>query len=781
MKSTPLKTKSRDRVGEATYWLFISLLVGVPLAFSPAVYRMYSAPKFLLLLTGAAALLPFLMWTVMRSPERLAEIRRLLATRHVLLVSLYLIVIVISTPLGVSPVASLFGSSYDQMGLLTRLCFFVVFISLIVIGGAGEKRFRGVLWAMTLTGLAVATYAFMQFFGKDPFIQSRLYTFETEGGSLLRVNSTIGHSNYLGNFLLYVAPLGAGLGFASNERARRIGLTAAVLSTVAIVFSGTRGAWIGIVAAALVFFALARSPSSDKRHDSRRRTTIRWVGGAAIAILVLTAVVSLSPASRSIVLRARSLVHDDSGSGRTLLWRDSMKMVKDYALVGCGPEGFRKAFLPYKSDELARLAPETNNESSHNSFIDAAVSYGLAGAILYVAIIASSVSLLLNARRRATDRSARIIASALISSLAAVVVHNFFIFDQISTGLYFFVFAGLAQITSNNVAANTVARTERSDPRASRLKAENPEQASRSSPTYGRRLTMVLLVAASALFVIAAWYSIANMVADIEINRALASARAGRFDEVVEHGERAINCPDPAGDYHFLLARCLTLYADSASEAAGKSTQPERTALNETRKRAITLAMFHAENSVAHTLTPDSNYVLLAYLALQLGDADKLFTYASEAVRTDPKFSNSRWLMAEADLAKGDRDEAAREARLAVFLDPNSREARLALKRAMGVPKPTDDPQKLISYAKATAAGGFFEKARRVLVRGIRKSGGHCAECHSALASLCEQAGRYAEAISEWQAYEREAPARALAEGTAARIERLKRMGVQEH
>jgi O-antigen ligase/tetratricopeptide (TPR) repeat protein len=789
-----LKTKSQHSVGEATYWLTISLLVGVPLAFSPAVYRMYSAPKFLLLLTGAAALLPLLTWTAMRTPDRWGEITRLLASRHVLLVSLYLIVIVISTLLGVSPVASLFGSSYDQMGLLTHLCFFIVFISLVAIVGASEKRFHAVLWAITLTGLAVATYAFMQFFGKDPFIQSKLYTVGSESGALLRVNSTIGHSNYLGNFLLYVAPLGAGLGFASHGRARRIGLGAAVLSAVAIVFTGTRGAWLGLVVAALVFVALARS-KSDNHREGKHRVTVRWAGGTAIVILVLAAVVSLSPASRTIVLRARSLVHDATGAGRTLLWRDSMRMVKDYALVGCGPEGFRKAFLPYKSDELASLAPETNNESSHNSFIDAALSYGLAGAILYVAIIASSFSLLLNARWRATDRGDRIIASALVSAFAAVVVHNFFIFDQISTGLYFFVFAGLAQIASNKEAAakapdqaeNGFARTDGGpNPRGSRLKASNPERArdglrSPTSLTNVRRFAPMLLVAGSALFVIAAWYSIANMLADIEINKALASARVGSLDEVVEHGERAISYPDPAGDYHMLLAQCLTLYSDLASDAAGKSTQLERTALNKTRNRAISLAMFHAEQSLAHTLTADSNYVLLAYLALQIGDADKLFTYAGEAVRRDPKFSNSHWLMAEADLGRGDREGAASEARVALYLNPNSREARSALKRARGAPKSSDDPEQLIKYARELAGEGSFEKARRVLLRTIRKADGHCAECHSALASLCEGAGLYADAISEWHAYEREAPEQALAEKTALRIERLMREGAKQH
>ncbi len=787
-QKTTSNTKPQERVGEATYWLAVSLLVGVPLAFSTAVYRMYSLPKFALLLMGAAALVPLLILTVMRTPDLRGELRRSLASRQVLLVSIYTVVILISTLFGVSPVASLFGSSYNQMGLLTHLCFFILFVSVIAVVGTSEKRFRGVLWAMTLTGLAVATYAFMQFFGKDPFLQARFYTFESEAGALLRVNSTLGHSNYLGNFLLYVAPLGAGLGLASHGRARRVALTAAALSAVAIVFTGTRGAWLGLVVAVLVFFALARSSKSDKLREGQRRGLIRWAGGSAIGILVLAAVVSLSPASRSIAIRARSLVHEDTGAGRTILWRDSMRMVTEYALVGCGPEGFREAFLPYKSTALARLAPETNNESSHNSFIDAALSYGLPGAILYVAIIASSFSLLIRARRRSKDKGTRVIVSALASSFAAVVVHNFFIFDQISTGLYFFAFAALALMANKVAASDAPGQTEHvamsvragggTSAQASRLTSSNAKQAKDSSrspvsPTIGRRLAPLLVAAGGALFFIAVWYSFAIVRADIEINKAIASARAGSFGGVVEHGDRAISYPDPAGDYHFLLARSFALCADSvASDVAGKTVQPER-------NKAISLAMFHAEQSLAHTLTPDSSYLLMAYLALRLGDGEKLFAFASDAVKRDPNFSDSHWLMAEAYLARDERDAATSEARLALDLDSNSREGRSALKRARRVPESSDKPAELISYARTLAGEGNTDKARRVLLRAIRKSRGHCPECHSALASLYEGAGLFPDAISEWEAYAREAPEQALAEKTALRIERLRREGMQ--
>jgi O-antigen ligase/tetratricopeptide (TPR) repeat protein len=788
----------QSRTSAAVHWLNILLLVGVPLSFSTAVYNLYSLPKFALLLPVAAALVPLLTWIAINADRH--ELKwRFLASRQVSLVSLYLVAISISTLFGVAPVASLFGTSYNRMGLLTQLCFFMLFISLIAATGTSEKRLRNVLWAMALTGLVVATYAYLQFFGYDPFLSREFYTFESKAGAVVRVHSTLGHSNYLGNFLLYTAPVCAGLAFASSGRARRIAFMALAVSVAAIVFTGTRGAWVGLVVGATVFVTLQLLGGFGKLLKAPSRPMIRRAGLASIVVLVLIGLISLSPASRNIALRARSLIEEGfTGSGRTILWRDSLKMVTRYALVGCGPEGFRTAFLPFKSIDLSRLAPGTNNESSHNSYIDAAVSYGLPGAILYVAIIASSFALLRDARRRVADKRLKVILVSLMTSMAAVVTHNFFIFDQISTGLYFFAFAALAQVASSTTTTlevpNGKAPARKSDgvAREVRRKAstaayttakqvnESPRQL--SSPTIVYRLAPLLVVAGCVLFIAAVWHSVEISRADMAIKRALISADTGDLDAVVEHGNRALSSSDPTGNYHLLLARSLALCADrlATDQSAKRRVQSKPDRQDVTRNQAINLAMSHAERSLVHTLAPESSYVLLAYLALQLGDADKVFAYASEAVRLDPNFSNSHWLMAEALLAKGERKEAAGEARVAMDLSPHSREARSAFKRAGGMPLSAERVEELIRHGRALANQGMTDAARRLILRALHRSDGPCADCHSALASLYETENRYEEAIAEWEAFAREAPERAMAERISSRVEMLKQRASQK-
>src|SRR5712692_4009296 len=219
-------------------------------------------------------------------------------------------------------------------------------------------------------------------------------------------------------------------------------------------------------------------------------------------------------------------------------------MVPRFALIGCGPEAFSREFLAYKSLDLARLAPQINNESSHNSYLDAAISFGLAGSILYIALIASAFSLLLRARRRAADRRIALIITGLVASLAAIAVHNLFIYDQIPTGLYFFTFAALALSASNITGASQQAAGE----------GPKPAEASISLRWAGRATAIL----GAALLVAAGWFATSLVEADVAMKRAMVSARATDYETLAAYGERATCSLDPTGAYNFQFARALT-------------------------------------------------------------------------------------------------------------------------------------------------------------------------------------------------------------------------------
>jgi O-antigen ligase/tetratricopeptide (TPR) repeat protein len=739
-----------SRANSALFLVTLSVVALVPLAFSTAVYRIYVLPKFAILLVGAALILCLLGLVAASSSDFLITLK----SKHVALALFYVGAAGLSTLLGVSPLASLFGSYQSEMGLLSRLCFFVCFIGLIVAVGSNRQHLVILVWSIASTGSLVAIYAFVQFFGWDPFLPLSAYTMRLPSGPVVRVISSLGHSNYLGNFLLYTAPLTATLALAWRGRARRIALVGVAFSAAAIVFSGTRGAWLGLLAGAATLALLEARTPKDQGAKKGKRTILR-AALASAGVLVFLLVIISSPASRDVTRRARSFVEDRfTGAGRLVLWRDAIRMVPRFVLIGCGPEAFSREFLAYKSLDLARQDPQINNESSHNSYLDTAISFGLPGAILYGALIASSFSLLLKARRRAADRRIALIITGLVASLAGIVVHNLFIYDQIPTGLYFFTFTALALAASNITGASHQAGEQ-----------PGPGVVSTSLRWTGRATAML----GATLLVANFWFAISLVKADVALRLAIVSARAGNFDALATYGERATHSLDPTGAYNFQFARALALYPDAISEREESGSLPVGS-----RLRAMETAIDQAQRSLKHTLTPDANYVLLAYLEFAKGDTEELRNYAHEAIGWDPYFFNARWLMAEALLAEGDREGAVREAQLALQLRPASSEARSVLARARGDAQLVNPRvQGLVERARSLLGRGNLEKAEDLLQRAIRDSGGRCPGCHRELALTYEKAQRYKNALEEWEIYARETPNSAEAQDVRSRIESL--------
>jgi tetratricopeptide (TPR) repeat protein len=472
------------------------------------------------------------------------------------------------------------------------------------------------------------------------------------------------------------------------------------------------------------------------------------------------------------------------------LWSDSIKMIPRFAIVGCGPEGFRKAFPVYKSEQLAQLSPRANNESPHNAYLETAISYGLPGAAVYVLMIAYALALMLRARRHARSQSWRIIATGLLASFLAVLSHNIFIFDQISTGLYFFALLAVAFVLSE--IAGQSASQDQAGQRIQTTPAAAGRQAERGSNTRPRWQEIAITAPACALVVAAAWFSISLLKVEMAYTKLFNPSRPPDYQAILLQEERITNNPLPTGAYDFLYARALNLFAQQISNPASSAARSAARGsdLGAIRTEALRLAISHTEKSLAHTNTPDWNYSFLASLALATADTEKLRWAAAEAVKWDPSNYYARWLMAEAYIACGEREQAKREAEAALKLYPPSPEAASALARATGQISGDDvagimararntrlnvkrSAEDLIEIARRLSEAGKMQKARTKLFVAIGRAGGRCANCHRELAVVYERMGRYSDAITEWGSFSQESPDTASAEQAKARIAEL--------
>jgi tetratricopeptide (TPR) repeat protein len=263
--------------------------------------------------------------------------------------------------------------------------------------------------------------------------------------------------------------------------------------------------------------------------------------------------------------------------------------------------------------------------------------------------------------------------------------------------------------------------------------------------------------------------------ADHAIDQAMIFADVGDLNQVITNGERAADGPDITGEYNFLFARALVLCADRLDRRSTvQGADLPRFA--GARAQTIELAAARAQRSLAHTQTPDLNYLFLAYLALVTGDVPKLRAYADQAASWDPNHFRTRWMLAEAYLAIGDWNRAKQEAETALDINPTSSEAKSVLSRMRAeTESPETQIEETIERAREKVEAGKPGKARKLLDRALRLSDAPCPECHRALALLHEAGNEYQNAIAEWEIFMGEAPERASAEQITSRIEALRR------
>lgn len=685
-KNIKISTYNREFV------LLLSILTLVPIAFSYSVYTPFLIPKVLLLYLLAPLLLGLCSlrgFTVpLRSPLFIS-------------VSLFFAAATASSIFAADPLSAIAGSHFNHMGLITLLCIYMVYIGIVC--NLQRVQVESVLLVVACIGSVVGFYGVVQYLGVDPFESSVLGE-----GRLSRAVSTLGHADYLGNYLLYTLPLALWV-VVSRSGWVRIVLSLGVWAMItAILLSGTRGAWIGLVVSLSLFGFLQRQAIAGlgKRYLA--------VTGGGLLLLVLL-ILLLSPAGSLVVERTRSFINEGmTGSGRMLLWKDSFRMLPDYLLTGCGPEGYRREFLRYKSRELTLISPDINNESSHNSYLDAFLSFGIVGGLAYLVLILLAFRTLY----RCLDKPEKQQAAALMAALAGVCTHNLFIYDQLVTGLYFFSFIGLVEVLGSNVSAQDRRRW------------------------WGYAVSLL----AGILLLVFGGYALSLLLADIESKMLVEAVKRSDYCSIVRHGGNAVSSLEPTGAYRMLYANALGLYSNSLTE---KSDPPFN--------RVLDMGIEQLQQALPHSFTLELIHVQIGRMALLKGDYELVRRSAQEALGWDRYNYQAHWLLAEYHISRKERQEAIKQAQEALALNPHSLNAVKTLKRARGsVENPKYTVDELIAVAKAELEQGRIAQARRLFARALRRTDFTRKELYLLIADCYEREGKAAEAVKSLENYLRE-------------------------
>lgn len=227
-----------------------------------------------------------------------------------------------------------------------------------------KKQLLDLLKVFVVSGLLVCLYGLAQYiFGWDT---AQAWMDEDMFSDIkMRIYSTLGNPNVLGEYILLALPTAIGLMWTRKGIWQRLVYAAiSIIMFAALILTFSRGCWLGLLAAAALFITFAAGKL--------------W-GLALIALPILPAVLP-----ESIINRFTSIgdMKDSSTSYRVYIWMGTLAMIKDYWIsgIGMGSDAFTEIYPFYSYSGI--VAPH-----SHNLFLQILVESGVGGIAVFIAII----------------------------------------------------------------------------------------------------------------------------------------------------------------------------------------------------------------------------------------------------------------------------------------------------------------------------------------------------------------------------------------------------------
>lgn len=270
-------------------------------------------------------------------------------------------------------------------------------------------------------------------------------------GSLEKMDiySTSGNPNFLGAYLIGVLPLAflCSLGRLDGSIGWRWFYRVTTLAMLlCLLYTRTKGAWIGAGIALLYLLILQRSSVSARIAQGR----ILVILGCAVVILGLG--LYISGTIDWIIEEIRSLrAGHVTIRGRLFLWQVTIGMISDHLFTGVGWGNYRAYFQEYQGrfleahpDYVTILDTQGSAESSHNEYLEITAETGLLGLLLFFLVLGVTFRLVARAKDMESD-SKRGMTYAAAAGILAIMVHSLFVFPLhlVDAGTIFWMQVGL--------------------------------------------------------------------------------------------------------------------------------------------------------------------------------------------------------------------------------------------------------------------------------------------------------------------------------------------------
>jgi len=331
---------------------------------------------------------------------------------------------------------------------------YIVIYFLIINNIDSEKEFNSFIKIFFLISFIVSLYTLIQYYGFDPYLND-----------LNSLTSTIGQKNWISNYLAMILPVVFSYFLIEQTKKNKIKyffLLSILYATLMICQS--RGIWISISLTVILAIYIIFKFNLLKAFKENKR----WLVLLLITFMIITVIYSTdNPLNKSAITvpqRALSTFdeQDPSINTRLLIWKTTLEMIKDRPILGSGIGTFKMNYLNYQAEFLKNnpyyIQYSGKAGETHNEYLQMWAELGIIGLGIFIGIILTFYSLIINYLKKNKSEKEKIIVFGLVLGITCFLIHCLFTFPlHVPTlGSTFFILLGLTVVHISGFGLNEV-------------------------------------------------------------------------------------------------------------------------------------------------------------------------------------------------------------------------------------------------------------------------------------------------------------------------------------
>jgi len=344
--------------GDKSVWWVGCFLFLVTIYFNSRTQDPFNAPKFWVLLIGAAWLSGYLISYLRENKKNLQGI----ISRSVALIILFISFLTVSMIMSKNNFIALFGENMRKNGYLTYLSLSIIF--LITVFYVRNNNLIKLYKFMLLSALAVGGYGLLQMTGND---------FINWSSSGMALFSTLGNSNFAGSLMAILATitLGGGYIYRSSVALLSVSIIAFVMLVITIFPTNARQGLL------LLFFGISYLIIVMIYNFNRIIGRIAILLSFAGLLASILGMLQIGPLTK--------LLYKDSVSVRGFYWRAGIEMFQNNILFGVGLDNYGSFFKEYREVGYPlKYGYSLTSTNAHNVFIQQFATGGIFVGISYI-------------------------------------------------------------------------------------------------------------------------------------------------------------------------------------------------------------------------------------------------------------------------------------------------------------------------------------------------------------------------------------------------------------